>query len=110
MHAEKQHNADAGRAWLSEDGKVLVLAGTVHFDNASAVYRQLQDNLADTVEEVDCSGMEHADSTALALLLVALGELRERNRALRITGMNKRLQSLAEVYGVDDLLAPDSKD
>jgi len=55
-------------------------------------------------EQIDCSELKHADSTALALLLGGAGTARESKRSVQITGLSSRLQSLAQVYGVEELL------
>lgn len=90
---------------LSDDGGTIELAGELNFSNAHATYREFSRLLKSQVDRVDCSRLEHADSTALALLLIGSGVSNHRQRSLRISGLNARLRSLAEVYGIDGLLA-----
>ena len=89
---------------LNEDSSVLSLSGRLTFGNARQAYRELTRLMCDGVARIDCSGLEHADSTALALLLPALASVSEPERRPHIEGLNPRLQSLARVYGVSDLL------
>lgn len=89
---------------LSDDGRVLSLTGELTFANAHDYYRDLSRLLQEGVEQIDCSGLSHADSTALSLLLGGAGAARERQQALQITGLSSRLQSLAQVYGIEELL------
>ncbi|MCB1671779.1 MAG: STAS domain-containing protein [Gammaproteobacteria bacterium] len=89
---------------LNEDSSVLSLSGRLTFGNARQAYRELTRLMCDGVARIDCSGLEHADSTALALLLTALASVSEPERRPHIEGLNPRLQSLARVYGVSDLL------
>jgi phospholipid transport system transporter-binding protein len=57
---------------------------------------------------VDASGLEHFDSSALAVLLDARREALARGMAFAVTGMPARLRALAALYGVDGLM-PDPK-
>ncbi|MEZ5490725.1 MAG: STAS domain-containing protein [Gammaproteobacteria bacterium] len=89
---------------VSDDGEVLSLSGQLTFDNAHDGYRDFSRLSTGEVVRIDCSGLAHADSTALALLLTGAGLAREKERVLQIEGLNPRLQSLARVYGVEPLL------
>ena len=92
------------QATVNDGGKVLLLSGRLTFANAHEAYREFTRLLQEPIERVDCSGLEHADSTALALLLTGAGLVREKKRMLQIEGLNPRLHSLARVYGVESLL------
>ena len=89
---------------LGEDGRTLYLAGELSFATAKTVYHELVSRIDDKVEQVDCSELQYADSTALALLLIATGMSGKQQRELKIRGLSPRLVSLAEVYGVYRLL------
>ncbi|MCC6196848.1 MAG: STAS domain-containing protein [Burkholderiales bacterium] len=54
---------------------------------------------------VDLSGLAHADSAALAVLLALRRRASaERNAALRFVGVPPMLDSLARVYGIEALI------
>ena len=53
---------------------------------------------------IDLSRVPQVDSAALALLLEAIRSARAESRALRVVGMSPSLESLAELYGVTELL------
>lgn len=83
---------------------MLLLSGRLTFANAHETYREFAQLLQGPIERIDCSGLAHADSTALALLLTGTGLAQAKKRTLQIDGLNPRLQSLARVYGVESLL------
>lgn len=56
--------------------------------------------------EVDLSGVSGFDSAALALVLDWMRESAAHGRKLTLTSIPPELRSLAELYGVDDLLSP----
>lgn len=53
---------------------------------------------------LDASALVQFDSSALAVVLACRRAVRGRGASLRITGLSKRAQALAEVYGVTELL------
>jgi phospholipid transport system transporter-binding protein len=55
---------------------------------------------------VDCAPLAEFDSSALAVLLAWCRAAQARGVALEIANLPPGLASLAEVYGVDALLAP----
>lgn len=89
---------------LSDDGRCLRLTGKISFGNAAQLYLRLRSVLKEPVEKIDCSAVQEADSTALALLLVALHLTQRREDKLKIVGLSAKLQSLADVYGIASLL------
>ena len=54
---------------------------------------------------IDLAGVEEADSSALSLLLEWQRAARTRGFRIRYSGLPANLRSLAEVYGVLELLA-----
>lgn len=73
----------AEAASLLEEGRCMVAAGPVVFDLA---------------------GVTEADSSALAVLFGWLREARQRGQQLSFSNTPANLLSLADVYGVSDLL------
>lgn len=58
------------------------------------------------VDEFDFSDVAEIDSSALALIFAWMRAARARDKSLRFSHLPGNLSSLAEVYGVGDLLAP----
>ena len=80
--------------------------GVLTFDNAMSVVEASRAIPLPASGVVDLSGLVHADSSALAVMLA----LRRRaatdgSGELRFTGVSPMLASLARVYGVETLLA-----
>ncbi len=54
--------------------------------------------------EVDLSGVDHADSAGLALLVGWIADARARGVAIAFRGVPQRLHAIAKISEVDDLL------
>ena len=80
------------------------VAGAVTVDSVGGLLRELQPRLAKGLETLDFSGVETADSAALALLLSAMRQARKAGRTLTFTGLPPSFTTLAELYGVSELL------
>jgi phospholipid transport system transporter-binding protein len=77
------------------------VTGAVTVDSVGGLLRELQPHLARGVATLDFSGVESADSAALALIFSAM---RQTGGRLACTGMPPSFITLAELYGVADLL------
>jgi phospholipid transport system transporter-binding protein len=77
------------------------IAGEVTVDTVGRLLRELQPHLAAGVRRLDFGGVERADSAALALIF---GALRQTGGTLTCTGLPASFVTLAELYGVADLL------
>ena len=80
------------------------ITGAVTVDSVGGLLRDLQPRLANGVETLDFSGVESADSAALALIFSAMRKARQAGRTLTCTGLPPSFTTLAELYGVSDLL------
>lgn len=80
------------------------IAGAVTVDSVGSLLRELQPQLARGVETLDFSKVETVDSAALALMFSAMRQARRANRTLTFTGLPSSFTTLAELYGVSDLL------
>ncbi|MHB0975443.1 MAG: STAS domain-containing protein [Thiobacillus sp.] len=80
------------------------ITGAVTVDSVGGLLRDLQPRLANGVETLDFSGVESADSAALALIFSAMRQARQAGRTLTCTGLPPSFTTLAELYGVSDLL------
>ena len=73
-------------------------------DSVGGLLRELQPQLAKGVDTLDFSGVETADSAALALIFSAMRQARQDGRSLACTGLPASFTTLAELYGVAELL------
>ena len=81
------------------------LMGELTFDDAVAVFDAAKAIALPAADVVDLSGLTHADSSALAVVLAIKRRAAGEGRALVVEGVPSSLRSLAVVYGVADLLA-----
>ena len=86
------------------DGERCRLGGAVTVDSVGGLLRELEPQVRKGVAELDFSAVEAADSAALALIFSAMRTARQEGRALRCTGMPASFTTLADLYGVSDLL------
>lgn len=68
--------------------------------------RPLVTGHADSQVVVDASAVKVFDSAALAVLLACRRAAQEVGKQLIVSGLPKGLQSMATLYGVDNLLLP----
>lgn len=80
------------------------IAGAVTVDSVGGLLRELQPQLAKEVDTLDFSGVETADSAALALIFSAMRQVQQSGRTLSCTGLPASFTTLAELYGVSGLL------
>ncbi|HEX7972374.1 MAG TPA: STAS domain-containing protein [Thiobacillus sp.] len=86
-----------------EDSRCRI-AGAVTVDSVGGLLRELQPQLARGIETLDFSGVDTADSAALALIFSAMRQARQAGRTLACTGLPGSFTTLAELYGVSALL------
>lgn len=80
------------------------IAGAVTVDSVGGLLREFQPKLAGGVDTLDFSGVETADSAALALIFSAMRQARQAGHTLTCTGLPPSFTTLAELYGVSELL------
>jgi phospholipid transport system transporter-binding protein len=80
------------------------LQGAVTVDNAAGLLRELEPHLARGVGTLDLSAVEQVDSAALALIFGSLRQARAAGHELRLAGLPANVLTLAELYGVAELL------
>ena len=80
------------------------IGGAVTVDNVGGLLRELLPRIAKGVDTLDLSGVETADSAALALVFSAMRQARQSGRTLACTGLPDSFTTLAELYGVSELL------
>ena len=86
------------------EGNCCRIAGAVTVDSVGGLLRELQPQLAQGVDTLDFSGVDSADSAALALVFSAMRQAKQAGRTLVCTGLPASFTTLAELYGVSELL------
>lgn len=86
------------------EGNCCRISGAVTVDSAGGLLRALQPRLEQGVDTLDFSAVDSADSAALALVFSAMRQARQAGRALTCTGLPASFTTLAELYGVSELL------
>lgn len=86
-----------------EDGR-LVVSGRLTIATVPALFETGLQHLTSEDLLVDFSQVEAVDSAAVSMLLGWLRAAQRSQHALRITGLPEDLLSLADLYGVTELL------
>lgn len=86
-----------------EDGR-LVVRGRLTIATVPALFETGLQHLTSEDLLVDFSRVEAVDSAAVSMLLGWLRAAQRSQRALRVTGLPEDLLSLADLYGVTELL------
>lgn len=86
------------------EGTRCRISGTVTVDNVGRLLRELQPRIAKGADTLDFSTVEIADSAALALVFSAMRQARQAGHTLACTGLPASFTTLAELYGVSELL------
>jgi phospholipid transport system transporter-binding protein len=89
---------------IRRDGRKMTVSGSVTLANAAGVLEDGRRHLAEGVESVDLGEVSELDSALLALALAWLREARAARRELRFVNPPDALQTLARLYGVEELL------
>jgi phospholipid transport system transporter-binding protein len=90
---------------FSADNDRWTFTGELTFDDATAVLGASNALPLPTSGIVDLSGLAHADSAALAVLLALRRRAAAEGRRLAFASVPGMLDSLARVYGIEDILA-----
>lgn len=80
------------------------LDGAVTVDSIGELLRELQPQLASGVDVLDFSAVETVDSAALALIFSAMRYAQQAGNTLSLLGLPPSFATLAELYGVSELL------
>ena len=101
MAAESGFRLDRG-----EPG-TLAVSGTLGFATAAEALRALNEALrAGDRSRLDLAGVRSCDSAGLACVLAVLATAREHGQAVSLQHVPEGLRTLAQVSGVEALLAP----
>ena len=87
-------------------GQPLRLAGVASLATARALLERGSALFGTQPQvELDLSGVTHADSAGLAVLLTWLERARRNGQALRYTSIPPQLRGIARISGVEEMLA-----
>lgn len=89
---------------FSASNEGWLFTGALTLDDAAAVLEASQALSLPTNGVVDFSGLMHADSAALAVMIALKRRGTTEGRTLTIRAIPAALRSLAVVYGVENLL------
>jgi phospholipid transport system transporter-binding protein len=92
---------------IRRDGERLLVSGPVTVANVAALLEQARAQLGG-VRSVDLGEVTDLDSSLLALLLAWLREARARGTTLTFSRLPPELGTLAQLYGVAELIPQDA--
>jgi phospholipid transport system transporter-binding protein len=84
----------------------MQVSGAVTIETANVLFEDGLKSLPDSNLVIDLAQLEKVDSAAVSLMLVWLREAQRNNVKLRFVNVPDNLSSLAKLYGVAELLAP----
>jgi len=82
----------------------MLVSGPVTLANAAALLDEGRRHLAEGVRSVDLGEVTELDSSLLALALAWLREARAAKREVAFANPPEAMQTLARLYGVEELL------
>ncbi len=86
---------------LTREGEILKVAGPMNIDSVATLLNQSSGLLSD-LKVVDLAEVTEVDSAAVSLLLE--WRRQARNATLRFVNLPAALKSLADLYGVTELI------
>ena len=89
---------------IRREGDRIVIAGPVTLENVTGVLAEGIAHVRAGASQVDMAEVSELDSSLLAALLALLREARLVNRSLALSNLPASLQTLANLYGVEELL------
>ena len=89
---------------IVRDGKRLRVQGSVTIKNVKSLLEAGLQQLSPELKEIDFSGLQDVDSSAISMVLEWLRVCRSRNLQLRVVNMPDNMKSLASLYGVLELI------
>jgi len=90
--------------FVAEGGR-WTIAGALTFGDAAAVFEASHALALPGSGVIDLSGLEQADSSALAVMLALKRRAVAEGARLQFTSVPQGLHALAHVYGIEELLA-----
>ncbi|WP_340609628.1 lipid asymmetry maintenance protein MlaB [Xenorhabdus bharatensis] len=105
----REMDKTSGKTPLSwkQAGNTLFLKGTLDRDSLLPLWQQ-KDSLLAHIENIDVSGLEHVDSTGMALFVRIKGDWQQSGKVVTFSGIGERLNTLIALYGLQSLFADNS--
>jgi len=89
---------------ISDAGDCLQVSGAMKLSDAARLLTEGNAALKNAETVFDLAAVDAVDSSAIAVIFGWLRNAREEGKSVRIAHPPKELLSLAEVYGVSELL------
>lgn len=89
---------------IRREGDRVHITGAVTLENVTGVLAEGLAHVRAGASVVDLAEVSELDSSLLAAMLALMREARLANRSLSLANLPKGLQTLAGLYGVEDLL------
>ena len=89
---------------IRREGRKMMVSGPVTLANAAALLDEGRRHLAEGVRSVDLGEVTELDSSLLALALAWLRDARAAKREVAFANPPQAMQTLARLYGVEELL------
>ncbi|HZQ63376.1 MAG TPA: STAS domain-containing protein [Casimicrobiaceae bacterium] len=89
---------------LDSTGERWICGGPITFGNAAAVLDASRALALPSAGIVECDALHPVDSAAVAVLLALKRRAVQENAALTFINITPSLHTLADLYGVEDLL------
>ena len=89
---------------IRREGRRITVSGAVTLANAARLLEEGRQHLAEGARTVDLGEVTELDSSALALILAWLRDARAAKRELAFANLPPSLQTLARLYGVEELV------
>jgi phospholipid transport system transporter-binding protein len=93
---------------IRREGERMFVSGPVTLQSVTSVLHEGIVHVRDGVSVVDLSEVSGLDSSLLAALLAWIREARDRNHPISVSHLPPGLRTLAQLYGVEELLPAES--
>lgn len=92
-------------ARLTQTQDTIAIFGYIHFDNVLEVIEDLNKCISQMKNIiVDLKGIEHSDSSGLALCTALMREAKVQDKTLEFVNVPNFMQNILQVYGLDKVL------
>ncbi|MFI4922243.1 MAG: lipid asymmetry maintenance protein MlaB [Burkholderiales bacterium] len=89
---------------IVRDGSRLRVQGAVNMGNVKSMLDEGLQQLNPELKEIDFSGLDEVDSSAISMVLEWLRVSQSRHLQLSVVNMPDNMKSLASLYGVLELI------
>jgi phospholipid transport system transporter-binding protein len=89
---------------IRREGRRITVSGPVTLANAARLLEEGRQHLAEGARTVDLGEVTELDSSLLALMLAWLRDARANKRELAFANLPQSLQTIARLYGVEELV------